>query len=327
VAASAESADGRRLVVVLGAGGFIGRPLTERLAVAGFAVRAVTRAAGRFTAPIESCAAGTLSADTDWRRLLDGAHGVVHLASRAHAPPGNADWIRAETATAAAIATATTAAGVERVILLSSIKVLGETTTDRPFSAASPADPRDAYGRAKRAAEEAMRRSGAPGLVVIRPPLVYGPGVKGNFHALLRLVTRGVPLPLAAIRNQRSFVFRDNLLDLIALALTHPAAPGGTFLLRDDEAIGTPQLVRELARRLGRPARLFPVPPQVLRLAAAAIGRGDAADRLIGSLSIDDGETRARLGWRPARSLADGLDATCRWFAEAEGAQPGNSRL
>ena len=327
MAVSADSGDGRRLVVVLGAGGFIGRPLTERLAASGIAVRAVTRTPVSFTAPIESCAAGTLSVDTDWRRLLDGARGVVHLASRAHAPPGSADWIRAETATAAAIATAATAAGVERVVLLSSIKVLGERTTDRPFSAASPADPRDAYGRAKLAIEEAMRRGGAPDLAVIRPPLVYGPGVKGNFRALLRLVTRGVPLPLASIRNQRSFIFRDNLLDLIALALTHPTAPAGTFLLRDDEAIGTPQLVRELARRLGRPARLFPMPPRLLRLAAAAVGRGDAANRLIDSLSVDDGETRARLGWQPARSLADGLDATCRWFAEAEGAQPASSRL
>lgn len=324
---SADSADARRSVVILGAGGFIGRALTERLGANGVAVRAVTRAPITFAAPVETCIAGTLSAGTDWHHLFRGARVVVHLASRAHAPPGDAAWIAAEAATAAAIATAAAAAGIERTILLSSIKVLGEKTIDRPLCAASPTNPRDAYGHAKLAIEETMRRNGAPGLVVIRPPLVYGPNVKGNFRALLNLVTRGVPLPLAAIHNRRSFVFRDNLLDLITLTLMHPAAPGGTFLLRDDRDIGAPQLAREIARRLGRPARLFPVPPQLLRLAAATIGRGDAAERLIASLTIDDGATRERLGWQPARSLAEGLDVTCRWFAEVEGVRPGRSRL
>lgn len=327
MAAPADSADARRSIVVLGAGGFIGWPLTERLAANGLATRAVTRTPTAFAAPVESYTAGTLGAHTDWRYLLHGARAVIHLASRAHASPGDAAWITAEAATAAAIAAAAAAAGIERTILLSSIKVLGETTTDRPFSAASPADPRDSYGRAKLAIEEAMRREGAPGLVVIRPPLVYGPGVKGNFRALLRLVTRGVPLPLAAIRNRRSFVFRNNLLDLIELALTHPAAPGGTFLLRDDQDISTLQLVKELAQRLGRPTRLFPVPPRLLRLAAAAIGRGDAVDRLVGSLIIDDGETRERLGWQPPHSQAAGLDITCRWFVEVERARTSGSRL
>ncbi|MDE2230388.1 MAG: NAD-dependent epimerase/dehydratase family protein [Alphaproteobacteria bacterium] len=315
-----------RPVVVLGAAGFIGHALAKRLAARGFAVRAVTRDAAGFAAPIEACAAGTLGRGTDWRGVLRDARAVIHLASRAHAPPGDADWFAAERATAAAIAAAAAAVGVERTILLSSIKVLGETTASRPFSAASVSDPRDAYGRAKLAIEEAMRRS-APGLVVIRPPLVYGPGVKGNFRALLRLIARGVPLPLAAIHNRRAFVFRENLIALIETVLTHPAAPAGTFLLRDDAEIGTPQVVREIARRLGRPARLFPVAPRLLRLAAAMVGRGDAAGRLIDSLAIDDDETRTRLGWRPPHSLAEGLDVTCRWFADAEGVRPGGSRL
>lgn len=172
-----------------------------------------------------------------------------------------------------------------------------------------------------------MQQHGAPGLTIIRPPLVYGPGVKGNFRALLRSIDRGVPLPLAAIRNRRAFVFRDNLLALIATALAHPATDGQTFLVRDNDEIGTPQLVREIARRIGKRARLFPVAPQLLRVASTAIGRGDAAERLIGSLTIDDSATRTRLGWRPPISLAEGLDITCRWFVDAEGARAHGSRL
>jgi|SRR5579883_901835 len=308
-----------RPVVTLGAAGFIGRALVGHLVAQGFAVRAVTRTATAFAPPVEVRVAGTLDPRSDWHGLLSGARAVIHLASRAHAPPGDAAWLATERDTAAAIAAAATAAGVERTILLSSIKVLGETTTERPFSATSQPDPRDAYGRAKLAIETAMRRHGAPGLTIVRPPLVYGPEVKGNFRALLRWIDRRVPLPLAAIRNRRSFVFCDNLTALIATALSHPAAAGQIFLVRDDDEIGTPQLVREIARRLGRKARLFPAPAWLLR---AATG-----DRLVGSLSIDDGATRARLGWRPPFSLADGLDAACRWFVDAEGARARASRL
>jgi len=308
-----------RPVVVLGAAGFIGRALTTQLAMSGFKVRAVTRTAAAFAAPVEARVAGTLDRRSDWRGLFDGARAVVHLASRAHAPPGDAAWLATERDTAAAIAAAATVAGVERTILLSSIKVLGETTTDRPFSAASQPDPRDAYGHAKLAIETAMRQHGAPGLTIIRPPLVYGPEVKGNFRALLRWIDRRLPLPLAAIRNRRAFVFRDNLLALIATAVVHPGAAGQIFLVRDDDEIGTPQLVREIGRRIGAPTRLFPAPAWLLRAVTA--------DRLVGSLTIDDGATRAHLEWRPLFSLADGLDATCRWFVDAEGARARASRL
>src|SRR5215469_5823487 len=308
-----------RSVVILGAAGFIGRALVSHLVTQGFTVRAVTRTAMTFTSSIESRVAGALDRHSDWHGLLNGARAVVHLASRAHAPPGDAAWLASERDTAAAIAAAAAAAGIARTILLSSIKVLGETTTERPFSATSPPAPRDIYGRAKLAIETAMREHGAPGLTIIRPPLVYGPEVKGNFRALLRWIERDVPLPLSAVRNRRAFVFRDNLTALIATALIHPAAAGQSFLVRDDEEIGTPQLVREIARRIDAPARLFSMPPWLLR---AATG-----DRLVSSLSVDDGTTRAHLGWRPPFSLADGLDATCRWFVDAEGARARGSRL
>ncbi|MGH6977192.1 MAG: NAD-dependent epimerase/dehydratase family protein, partial [Stellaceae bacterium] len=316
-----------RPVAILGAAGFIGRALVDHLVAKGFAVRAVTRTAAAFSPPVEARVAGTLDHRSDWRGHFDGARAVIHLASRAHAPPGDAAWLAAERNTAAAITAAATVAGVERTILMSSIKVLGETTTNGPLSATSQPDPRDAYGRAKLAIETAMRQHGAPGLTIIRPPLVYGPEVKGNFRALLRWIDRRAPLPLAAIRNRRAFVFRDNLLALTATVLIHPAAAGQIFLVRDDDEIGTPQLVREIARRIGVPTRLFPMPPWLLRVAATAFGRGDAAERLIGSLRIDDSATRARLGWQPPFSVSDGLDATCRWFVDAEGARARCSRL
>ncbi|HEV2162004.1 MAG TPA: NAD-dependent epimerase/dehydratase family protein [Stellaceae bacterium] len=308
-----------RPVVILGAAGFIGRALVGHLVAHGFAVRAVTRTTATFAPSVEVRVAGTLDHRSDWRGLLNGARAVIHLASRAHAPPGDDSWLASERDTAAAIAGAATAAGIERTILLSSIKVLGETTNDRPFAATSPPAPRDAYGRVKFAIETAMRQHGAPGLTIVRPPLVYGPEVKGNFRALLRWIDRRVPLPLAMVRNQRAFVFRDNLTALIATALVQPAAAGQIFLVRDDAEIGTPQLVREIARRIGAPARLFPAPAWLLR---AATG-----DRLVGSLRVDDEATRARLAWRPPFSLAAGLDATCRWFVDAEGARARGSRL
>ncbi|HEX9103329.1 MAG TPA: NAD-dependent epimerase/dehydratase family protein, partial [Polyangia bacterium] len=261
---------------------------------------------------------GDITAATDWTALLRGAHAVVHLASRAHATPGAAqDWIEDDAAAAAQLARAAGRAGVERLVLMSSIKVLGEATDGVPFRAGRPAAPEDAYGFAKWCIEEAMRTAaaaGGPALTVIRPPLVYGPGVKANFRALLRFVDRGWPLPLASVDNRRSFVYLDNLLDLVETALTHPAARDGTFLVRDAEEVSTPDLVRRIARALSRPARIFPCPPALLRLAARAAGRGDAAERLLGSLRIDDTETRERLGWRPRVALDDGLAATARWY-------------
>ncbi len=312
-------------VVVVGAGGFIGRALVARLAERGAPVSAVVRRPVAVPRGVTLHAIGDITAATDWSPLLHGARAVVHLASRAHAPLGaDRDWIEGEAAAAAQLARAAGRAGVERLVLVSSIKVLGETTDGVPFRAGRPAAPEDGYGFAKWCIEEAMRTAAAgPALTVIRPPLVYGPGVKANFHALLRLVDRGLPLPFASIANRRSLVFLDNLVDLVELALAHPAARDGTFLLRDEEEVSTPELIRRIARALGRPARLFACPPPLLRLAARAAGHRAAADRLLGSLSIDDTATRDQLGWRPRVALDDGLAATCRWYrSEQAGARP-----
>lgn len=304
-------------VVVTGAGGFIGHALVERLAAGGTPVVAVLRRPAALPRGAIPHVLGDITAATPWPPLLAGARAVVHLAGRAHAPATPDErWIEGEALAAAALAREARGAGVGRVVLLSSIKVLGERTPDRPFRADQPPAPEDAYGRAKWRSEEAMRAAAGERLAIIRPPLVYGPGVRANFLALLRLVDRGLPLPFAGIDNRRSLVCRDNLLDLIEIALDHAAAAGGVFLLRDAEEVSTPELVRRIAAALGRPARLFRCPPALLRFAAALAGRAGVADRLISSLSVDDLATRERLGWQPRVTLADGLAATARWYRE-----------
>jgi nucleoside-diphosphate-sugar epimerase len=298
-----------RPILVLGAAGFIGSALVAYLTRAGIAVTAVSR---RDT--------GTLEASSDWSALLEGCRAVVHLASLAHAPAAGTAWIDAEAATAAALAAAARGAGVERIVLLSSIKVHGDDTGTGRFRASDRPAPGDDYGRCKLAIEQAMAAEGGR-LVVLRPPLVYGPGVKGNFLALLRLVAAGVPLPLASVANRRSVVFLDNLLDLIAIALSNERA-NGAYLVRDNDEVSTPVLVRMIARGLGRRARLFPCPPALVRAAGRLAGRTEAALRLTGSLSVDDQPTRDALGWRPRVNLANGIAATCRWFRAERGPGP-----
>jgi nucleoside-diphosphate-sugar epimerase len=306
-------------VAVIGAAGFIGSALIARLASRGTPVIAVARREPGHAprAGVVWRAVGDMTADAiDWTGLVAGARAVVHLASRAQAPPGEPGWIERDAALAARLGRGATAAGVEQLLLMSSIKVLGPPRDGAAFRSGQSAAPADAYGFAKWSIEEALRAAtaGGPALIVLRPPLVHGPGVKANFLSLMRLVDRALPLPLASVANRRSLVAIDNLIDLIEIALDQPAARHGTFLLRDDEEPSTPALIRAIARALARPARLFPCPPSLLRLGLAAIGRSDDAERLLGSLTIDDSDTRQRLGWRPRMTLEDGLAATGRWY-------------
>ncbi len=203
------------------------------------------------------------------------------------------------------------AAGVQRFVYVSSIKVNGESTAPgRPFRADDPPQPVDPYGISKHEAEQALREQAATAgmeLVVIRPPLVYGPGVRANFRSMMTWLQRGIPLPLGAIDNRRSLVALDNLCDLIVTCVQHPAAAGRTFLAGDGEDVSTTELLQRLGRALGHPARLLPVPPGLLRTTLGLLGKGDIAQRLCSSLQVDISTARELLGWQPPISLDEGL--------------------
>lgn len=309
-------------VLVTGATGFVGPALVETLLRAGHQVRVALR---RDVAPlpgVEYTMTGKVGPATDWRPALLGVGAVVHLAARAHvADPGADALTRFREVNALGtrrLAEAAAGAGVRRFVLLSSAKAMAERSPPgHALTEADPPAPEDAYGISKREGEIALAEiAAASGLepVVLRAPLVYGPGVKGNFLRLMRLVDRGLPLPFGAVSNRRSLIGLANLTAALRLCLEHPQALGATFLVADGEDLSTPALIRRLARALGRPARLLPVPAGLLRLAGRLAGRGPEIERLTGDLALDPGLIRARLGWRPALSVDDGLAETARWF-------------
>jgi nucleoside-diphosphate-sugar epimerase len=222
----------------------------------------------------------------------------------------------------AAVRLAEAAAGlVQRFIFLSSAKVHGEDSGGGTYAEEDAPDPEDSYGRSKLEAEQALTETGARNgmeLVIIRPPLVYGPGVKANFLRLLGWIDSGLPLPFASVRNRRSLIYLGNLVDAIARCAEHPAARG-PFLVSDEETVSTPELVSRIARALERPARLFPAPPALLRVAGMIAGRRDEIRRLTGNLAIDSSRARRLLDWRPPYTLDAGLAETARWFRAARG--------
>ena len=315
-------------VVVTGANGFVGRAVVARLAADGIAVRAAVRRPG---APFPPGVTVVPGADLDdlsrWRGALQGASAVVHCAARVHRLADDeadplAAFRRANRDATAALAEAAGAAGVVRFVFISSVGVHGAETFGRPFTAADAPAPCSPYAISKHEAENELARIGAErGLevVVLRPPLVYGPDAPGNFAVLLRAVERGVPLPLGAIRNRRSFVAIDNLADLITLVVHHPAAAGRAFLVSDGEELSTTDLLRRTARALGRPARLLPVPAKALRTMLSLLGRAELGQRLCGSLEVDIGATCSRLGWRPPVGVDEALVATARRFRSLGG--------
>jgi len=322
-------------VLVTGANGFIGRAVVARLAADEIPVRAALRRAGvPFAANVSVVTGSDLDHIADWRGALQGASAVVHCAARVHRLADNdadplAAFRRANRDATAALAEAAAAAGVARFVFLSSVGVHGAETFGRPFAASDPPAPCSPYAISKHEAENELVRIGAQrGLevVVLRPPLVYGPDAPGNFKTLLRAVDRGLPLPLGAIRNRRSLVAIDNLVDLIALVVHHPSAIGQTFLVSDGEDLSTTDLLRRTARALERPARLLPVPQQTLRRVLSLLGRAELGQRLCGSLAVDIGPTCERLGWHPPVSVDAALADTARRFRAAAGPSAGANR-
>jgi nucleoside-diphosphate-sugar epimerase len=267
-------------------------------------------------------AVGDIGPNTDWRTALEGVSGVVHLAARTHvlretATDPLAKYRQVNVSGTERLARSAAAGGVRRLVFVSSVKVNGERTGERPFTEDGAPRPEDAYGVSKWEAEQALSRIAAEtGLevVVLRPPLVYGPGVKGNFLRIMSLVARGMPLPLGAIDNRRSFIYAGNLAGAIVQALDAPQATGRTYLVSDGEDVSTPELVRGIARALGVKPRLPSFPLAALGLVATLAGRRAEFARLTGSLQVDSSRIRRELGWEPRCSLARGLEETARWY-------------
>jgi len=301
-------------VLVSGAAGFVGRALCDQLTVAGHVlVPTVRRTSGLKNERV----LGEIGASTDWQTALEGCDAVVHLAARVHVMDDTTQnslalYRATNTEGTLNLARQAVEAGVKRFVFISTIKVNGEGR-DTPYRETDAAAPEDAYAISKWEAKQGLQRiAQETGLevAILRPPLAYGPGVKANFLRLMRMVEHGFPLPLGAIHNRRSLLYLGNFVDAIRLCVEHPAAAGQTFLLDDGVPVSTPELIRALARAMGRSTHLLAVPVGVLELAGALLGKRAAVARLTGSLFVDSTAIHSRLGWVPPYTLQQGLAAT-----------------
>lgn len=313
-----------RNVLVTGATGFVGRPLCELLLRGGHKVSAAVRDPGRLPASIRPRRIGDIGPDTEWVEALFTMDAVVHLAAHVHqmdedARAGARNHHLVNALGTRHLAEAAAAHGVRRFVFVSTIKVNGEHTDRRPFTGDDPADPADPYAESKWQAERYLRdiadHTGME-VVILRPPLVYGPGVKGNFRVMLDTLAENRRLPFAAVRNRRSLLHVDNLAGAIQRCLDHAKAANRTYLVKDGEDLSTPELIRRIDAAAGRRSRLMPVPLPLLRLAGLLTGRGAQIARLTGSLVADDRPIRAELDWQPPVTVEEGLRQTVAWHAE-----------
>ena len=317
------------LIAVTGSNGFIGQHLSSFILEVGLPLREIKRTGVGGVFGIAS-----IDSATDWSEALSGVDVVIHCASRVHVLHDQvADPLAAYRAVNVAgtqrLAIQAAQLGVKRLIFLSSIKVNGEgTRSGASFNGLSPAAPLDPYGISKLEAEQALHQvSAQTGLevVLVRPPLVYGPGVRANFLRLLRLVQRQIPLPLGAVHNQRSLIYVCNLVSFLAACALQPVAAGRTFLIADAEPLSTPELVQQLALALKTKPRLLPVPPSLLSLLGRLSGKQAEFSRLTGSLVIDPSEAFQSLNWQPPFSTAEGLQITADWFLASQNATVAHS--
>lgn len=315
-------------ILVTGATGFVGQRLLDYLPERGHLARAaVRRASSSVDVKVDPIVVGEINGSTDWSRALQGVDVVVHLAARVHVMnETETDPLLAfreiNTEGTRQLAEQAASLGVKRLVYLSTIKVNGEETFDKPFTASDPVNiPEDPYGQSKWEAEQLLKEIGErTGLeiVIIRPPLVYGPGVKANFLSLIKLARRGLPLPLSGIENRRTLVGLDNLVDLITTCCEHPAAAGQVFLAGDDETLSTPDLVRAISAALERKPRLFYFPPWLMQLGTRMLGKKAIWQRLAGSLAVDNSAAKQQLNWQPVSTLAEELMRTVQAMAQHE---------
>jgi nucleoside-diphosphate-sugar epimerase len=318
-------------ILITGSSGFVGQIVTNRLASEYpifSSIHAVCRqpnqpASLSLHPKVSYVIAPSLEELNRNTKLLASTDCIIHLAARVHqmndkAADPLAEFRAVNTTVTLHLAQAAAAAGVCRFIYLSSIKVHGEETAGiAPYTESDILTPQDPYGISKWEAETQLKQlASQTGLevVILRPPLVYGPKVKANFLQMLRIVQKGIPLPLGAIRNRRSLIYVENLADAIINAALHPAAANQTFLVSDGEDLSTPQLIRHVAQSLQCPPRLLPIPVPCLKLIGKLAGKSAAVSRLTGSLVIDSTKIRQTLNWQPPYTLDQGLQATADWF-------------
>lgn len=311
-------------ILVTGADGFIGTALCAALSGEGLVRGAVWHKppAGDNPSAVDTVPVGSIGPDTQWGEALSGIDIVIHLAARVHVMKDTShaplsDFRAVNVAGTENLARQAAAAGVRRFVFMSTIGVQGNNSGDRACLESDIPRPHNLYSQSKYEAEQRLSCvSAETGMecVVLRAPLVYGPGNPGNFLSLLRVVAKGFPLPLASLRNRKSFIYIGNLVNALILCSKHSSAAGKTFLVRDGDDVSTPELIRRVAAALGRPARLFMFPPGLLRLAGGSIGKRTLMDSLINALAVDDGKIRKELGWSPPFTMSEGLQKTAAWY-------------
>jgi nucleoside-diphosphate-sugar epimerase len=313
-------------VLITGADGFIGKSLCAEMVSRGWEVRASVRLGEKIKSlpeKIEVIETGSVYADTDWGKALANVESVVHLAGRVHVMADSSsdplsEYRIVNTAGTEKLARAASSSGVRRFVFMSTVKVNGEGRAIL-YNENDIPDPRDPYSISKWEAEkilmEVSHKTGME-VVIIRVPLVYGPGVKANFLKLLKMVDKGIPIPFKGINNKRSMIYLYNLTDLIIACIKHPDAAGKTYFASDGEDISTPELIRRMADALGKKSRLFGIPLPLMKTLGSLASYNNEIERLTGSLAVDSSRVRKELNWEPRFTLDQGLKETARWYKE-----------